>query len=124
MSSILVQIFIVVAWILLIAIILIYSFRHFSITLKTIAISIRGLFKGFRQKMWMTVGIGSIFALLYLGIVLLGSYLIDPKTRLNVFYLLYKHPIDFIYLGLLVFASITLCIYFTRMLIIYLCNKR
>ncbi len=123
-SSVFVQFLIVVAWILLMSVILVYSFTHFNKMIKTIPLSIRLLFKDFRQKMWMTAGIGSIFAMLYLIVVLAGSIFIDSKSRLDIFFLLYRHPTEFIYLGLLLFASITLCIYIARMLIIYLYNTR
>ena len=74
----------------------------------------------FRKKMWMTAGLGLFFGGLYLTLILLGSHIIDPELRLDIFHLLYKHPVEFIYLGLLVFACTTITIYLIRMIIIFL----
>lgn len=87
-------------------------------------IQLRSIFRGFGQKMWMTVGLGTLFFGLYFVIVLVGSFINDPEVRLNLFFLIYKHPIPFIYLGLLLFASISTGIYFVRMLIKHIYNTR
>lgn len=120
MSHTVIQLLIIITWIILISIIIIYSFRHFKIIKKTITFSIRNLFKDFKQKMWMTVGIGIVFASLFLAVVLGGTYFINSNTRTQIFTLLYKHPRDFIYIGLLLFAVVTLGIYVVRRVIIYL----
>lgn len=87
-------------------------------------VTMRNLFKGFRQKMWMTVGLGILFFGFYFLLVLIGSYIIDHESRQYLFLLIYQHPKAFIYFGLLLFASVTICIYLCRMVIIYLYNSK
>ncbi|MEI8366378.1 MAG: hypothetical protein WCF65_08155 [Parachlamydiaceae bacterium] len=87
-------------------------------------ISARFLLKNFGQKMWMTTGLGLFFAAIYLLVIFGGSYLFDEKSRLSLLLLMYKQPVDFIYLGLLTFACASLLIYFARMVIIHLYNTR
>lgn len=79
----------------------------------------RPLFRDFRQKMWMTVGLGVPFFGFYLALVLFGSSLIDSQTGQQLFLLFYKHPTEFIYLGLFIFACLSLSVYFVRMFIKY-----
>jgi hypothetical protein len=86
-------------------------------------VAVRTIFNGFRQKMWMTVGLGVVFFSLYLLIVLLGSYFKDQSARLDFFFLMYQHPVSFIYLGLLIFACMTSGIYLVRMVIKYIYNR-
>jgi hypothetical protein len=86
--------------------------------------SIHSIFKDFRQKMWMTVGLGTLFLSLYLIVVLLGSSVVDSQVRLNFFFLVYRHPVAFIYLGLLIFACISISIYIARLAIKYFYNTR
>ncbi|CUI17634.1 Conserved hypothetical membrane protein [Candidatus Protochlamydia naegleriophila] len=81
---------------------------------------IRPLFRDFKEKMWMTVGLGCLFFGLYLFLVLSGSVLINSEMGSNLFTLSYKNPIEFIYLGLFIFATLSLSIYLVRMMIKYL----
>ncbi len=81
---------------------------------------IRPLFRDFKEKMWMTVGLGCLFFGLYLILVLSGSALINSEIGLSLFILSYNNPIEFIYLGLFTFAALSLCIYLVRMMIKYL----
>lgn len=101
-----------------------FCLRHLTGVTSNLKESIRALFKDFRQKMWMTVGLGLLFFCVYILLVYIGSFVITSKTRLDFFFLLYRHPIDFIYLGLLAFACTSLCIYIARMVIKYLYNTR
>lgn len=87
-------------------------------------ISVQTIFKDFRQKMWMTIGLGILFFGFYLLIILLGSSLISAETRRNIFFLAYKHPSVFIYIGLLIFAAISIGIYLVRIVIKHLYNTR
>ena len=84
---------------------------------------VKTIFNGFRQKMWMTAGLGIVFFSVYLLIVLCGSYFKDPSARLDFFFLVYQHPVSFIYLGLLIFACMTSGIYLVRMIIKYIYNR-
>jgi hypothetical protein len=81
---------------------------------------IRPLTKDFREKMWMTIGLGSVFFGLYLLVVFGAASLIDLQNGLDLFYLSYAHPTEFIYLGMFAFATLSLAIYLVRMLIKYL----
>lgn len=84
---------------------------------------VKTIFNGFRQKMWMTAGLGVVFFSLYLLVVLGGSYFKDQSARLDFFFLMYKYPASFIYLGLLIFACITSGIYLVRIVIKYIYNR-
>lgn len=74
--------------------------------------------------MWMTVGLGIIFFGLYFLVIFFGATLNDSKMRLSIFFLLYKNPVRFVYLGLLTFALASTSIYLARVLIKYLYNKK
>lgn len=109
-------------WGLLIAGFLIYSTMHlFKMPLK---FSLRSLLLNFEQKMWMTAGLGLFFFSLYIGVVFFGSMTIDSNSRLNIFFLLYKHPTQFIYLGLFIFAFASLLSLFVRMVIKFFYNSK
>jgi hypothetical protein len=101
-----------------------YSGRHLYSLIKQKKYSPRPLFKNFREKMWMTIGLGILFFSFYLLIVLFSSSLISPQIGLNLFFLFYSHPTEFIYLGLFIFACMSLSIYLVRMLIKYLYTTR
>ncbi|HEV8052635.1 MAG TPA: hypothetical protein VGP47_09070, partial [Parachlamydiaceae bacterium] len=47
-------------------------------------IAVGSIFKEFRQKMWMTVGLGSVFFGLYLFTIALGYFFNDPASRLGI----------------------------------------
>lgn len=97
-----------------------FSFKHMIYLIKNRKISLRPAFKGFREKIWMTIGLGIVFFGFYFGLVILSSKLLTAESRQDFFRQVYTHPIEFIYLGLFIFASITLSIYLVRMLIKYL----
>ncbi|WP_075883298.1 hypothetical protein [Candidatus Protochlamydia sp. W-9] len=96
------------------------SMRYLVFLIKGKRYRLSHLLRGFREKIWMTFGLGFLFFGLYLGIVLLGSFLIDQENGQILFHLSYQHPIEFIYLGLFIFATISLLIYLVRMFIKYL----
>ncbi|MBA2368105.1 MAG: hypothetical protein H0V82_03670 [Candidatus Protochlamydia sp.] len=96
------------------------SLFYFIRMLKTKKSYLRPLIKDFREKMWMTIGLGLVFFGFYLFVVLGAAFVIDMQKGLNFFYLLYAHPTEFIYLGMFIFAALSLAIYFVRMLIKYL----
>lgn len=81
------------------------------------------LLKGFRQKIWMTVGLGVFFFGCYTLTLFLSSFWITPETRFRIFTLLHEHVVAFIYLGLGFFSAISLSIYAIRLLIIYLYTR-
>lgn len=109
--------------VLLIGWITLYSLRNATKILRTQRKPLKSVFYGFRQKMWMTVGLGILFFGFYLIAVLIGSQLINEK-KMDVFFIVYNHPILFIYLGLLIFMGISGSIYAARMVIKYLYNRR
>ena len=80
--------------------------------------SFKLLFKDFRRKMWMTVSLGGIFFSLYLLFVSLSVYLVQ-RWGTDLFFLLYRHPVEFVYGGLWLFAFLSLSIYLARMFIKY-----
>jgi hypothetical protein len=82
------------------------------------------ILRDFKKKMWMTVGLGALFFGSYLLLVFIASLLINSKTRLDIFFFLHEHAIASIYLGLLIFATISVSIYLVRLWIKYLYNKR
>jgi hypothetical protein len=67
----------------------------------------------------MTVGLGVLFFGLYLGVVFFTSRVIDQEIAQQLFELSYQHPLEFIYLGLFIFATFSLLIYLVRMFIKY-----
>lgn len=82
------------------------------------------LFKDFHQKMWMTIGLGLIFIIIYLLLAYLSTFLNDREKRLNWFFMVYQHPVIFVYLGLFTFAFFTTVIYLARLLIKYIYNAK
>ncbi len=87
-------------------------------------VSVRSLFKDFHQKMYMTAGLGGFFFSLYFFLVWIAALWIDPKTRLEYFSLVLQHPVEFIYLGLTTFATLSITIYMIRMVIKYRYNSK
>jgi hypothetical protein len=81
--------------------------------------SVKALFKEFNRKMWMTLSLGLLFFTLYLLTVALGSHLVR-QWGTDFFFLVYRHPVAFIYGGLWLFAFLSLSIYLVRMFIKYL----
>jgi hypothetical protein len=85
--------------------------------------ALRLMVKDFRQKMWMTIGLGLFFFGFYF--LLLWSFkFIDKSFWQNLFMQAYHSPILFIYAGLFIFAFISLSIYLVRMFIKYLFMTR
>lgn len=109
---------------LLIGLILFCSALYFAEKTMKRKVALRSIFKNFKQKMWMTAGLGVVFFSLYLLIVSLGSRFNDPSARLSFFFLVYEHPVAFIYLGLLTFAAFSTGIYLVRLVIKYFYNTR
>lgn len=81
--------------------------------------SLKVLFKDFKRKMWMTTCLGILFFGIYLLFVFAGLYLTN-NWESDLFFLLYHHPVEFIYGGLWLFACLSLSIYLARMFIKYL----
>lgn len=85
--------------------------------------SLNSIFHDFDKKLWMIAGLGPLFLGLYFLIIYLATFT-ETTTRLDFFFLLYKHPVEFIYLGLFIFASTTIGIYCARLLIKYVYNSK
>lgn len=106
--------FICILGLLFFSLVIFYAFKRFSRES-----SLKVLFKDFNRKMWMTVCLGFIFFGFYLCVILLSRYWI-PQWGTNLFFLMYQHPIPFVYGGLFLFAFLSLSIYLARMFIKYL----
>lgn len=113
------QIAIALLWIVLVAFMIFISVNFFKKVVQNRTYSLRPLFKDFRQKMWMTACLGILFLGLYLGFVLLSSQM-DPERKMELFLLAYKHPLKFVYLGLIFFIGISVSIILARTIIKYL----
>jgi len=85
--------------------------------------SIDSIFHDFDKKIWMVAGIGPLFFGLYFLLVYLATFT-ESTTRLNFLLLIYRQPVEFVYLGLFIFACTTLSIYGARLLIKYVYNSR
>lgn len=118
------RILIVFFLILLLGFLLFYLALHLTKLILKKPISARVVFKDFGQKMWMTVGMGIYFCVLYALITYVISLVTNFFGPQNLFQLLYKNPIAFIYLGLFVFVLATTSIYLVRMVIKFLYNVR
>lgn len=111
-------------WLILLAWLTYYSVHFFVKNISPRKSSLRFLFAGFRQKMWMTVGLGIIFFGLYALLVWLASSFFNFTNKQQIFLLMYRHPVKFIYLGLLIFVTISVSIYLARILIKHLYNSK
>lgn len=80
--------------------------------------SFKLLFKDFNRKMWMTLGLGLLFFSLYFLIVVIGSKVVRTWGT-DFFFLVYRHPVEFIYGGLWLFAFLSFSIYLARLVIKY-----
>lgn len=118
------KILLIVLAFLLIGIVLFYSSLYIAEKGMKKKVAVNAIFKEFRQKMWMTLGLGIVFFGFYLLLVVFGSYYKDPSSRLNFFFFVYEHPVLFIYLGLFVFALISASIYAVRVVIKHLYNTK
>ncbi len=85
--------------------------------------SINSIFHDFDKKIWMVAGIGPMFFGLYFLLIYLATFT-ESTTRLNFFFLLYKQPVKFIYMGLFIFACATISLYGARLLIKYVYNSK
>lgn len=77
------------------------------------------LFKDFKRKFAMTIGLSILFFCFYFGMVGLIFYLVH-FLQVDLFLMAYRNPIRAIYAGLWLFVSFSFCIYFARMVIKYL----
>lgn len=118
------QVILIMLGILFLGLIFLYLALKFTERLTKKKVVVHVIFRGFGQKMWMTVGLGLIFFSLYLLMAVFISYFDDPQHRLNFFFLVYEHPILFIYLGLFTFALTSTGIYAVRVVIKHLYNTR
>lgn len=80
--------------------------------------SVKALFKDFNRKIWMTLCLGLLFFSLYFMTVALGSYFVR-QWGADFFFMVYRHPVAFVYGGLWLFAFLSLSIYLVRMFIKY-----
>jgi hypothetical protein len=86
-------------------------------------VPLNSIFHDFGKKMWMAAGIGPLFFGLYFLVIYLATFT-ETTTRLDFFFLLYKYPVEFIYLGLFIFACTTVGIYCARIIIKYVYNSK
>lgn len=87
-------------------------------------IELRSVLNGFKQKIWMTLGLGIVFFGFYFLSIYAWSFFIHTTTHPDLFILLYHYPIYFIYLGLLIFASLSTAIYLIRLIIISIYHRK
>ena len=100
------------------------SYKTFIWIIRTKKTPIKSLLNNFKQKMWMTLGLGFIFFGFYFVLIFSISQLMSKEDWLSLFFYMYKEPTYFIYLGLFLFAFLSLSIYFVRMFIKYLYTTR
>ena len=112
------QALIITLGIICIGLIILYNVIQMTQLVTRKTISIRSLFYNFKQKMWMTAGIGLTFFSLYLLLIFLSSNLLDE--RLKFFLQVYQNPTAYVYMGLSIFIILSISIYLVRMFIIYL----
>jgi hypothetical protein len=74
-------------------------------------------FHGFKEKMWMTVGLGLTFFTLYFLMTLGLSVWLESTHKAALFSMAHSSPLEFIYMGLFLFATLSLCIYIVRLII-------
>jgi hypothetical protein len=103
---------------------LFYGALRLAETMMGRRVSVNVIFKDLKKKMWMTVGLGTLFFSVYLLIVVVARFLLDSNARLDLFFLLHRHSISFVYLGLLIFATVSVSIYLVRIWIKYLYNRK
>lgn len=94
----------------------IYIFKRFGSPLPR-------LFFEFDKKMWMTLGLGFSFLALYLFFVCSLSCLSNQYAT-RIFTFIQTNPTLSIYIGLFIFATLSLSIYLMRILIKYLYRIR
>lgn len=82
------------------------------------------IFKQFREKMWMTFGLGLAFTCMYLLSIYLSGWFVNKETFLNILSFGIKKPRYLVYLGLFIFSFNTLLIYLFRIIIKYFYLKK
>lgn len=87
-------------------------------------ITIKTLFHGFHQKIWMTAGLGIIFFGIYSFGIYASSIFISRENLRRLLAAIYRHPVASIYIGLFLFALTSAAIYVARMWIKYIYNNR
>ncbi len=110
--------------IIIIGLILLYAFTQITELITHKKVRLRSLFINFKQKMWMTAGLGIFFAGLYGFLLYYGSIKLDGKAKQALFHNVYQNPVHYIYLGLFIFVSISIIIYILRLIIIYFYNSK
>ena len=116
------QALIITLGIICIGLIILYNVIQMTQLVTRKTISIRSLFYNFKQKIWMTAGIGLTFFSLYLLLIFLSSNLLDE--RLKFFLQVYQNPTAYVYMGLSIFIILSISIYLVRMFIIYLFHSQ
>ena len=112
-------IFLILGFIFIFALLfLIYIFIRFNRRLGK-GRSVKILLKDFNRKIWMTTCLGISFFGFYFLMVMVGAPIIRSLSN-DLFVIVYRNPIKFVYLGLCLFAILSLTIYFVRMIIKYL----
>lgn len=86
-------------------------------------VSPRKILFNFKEKMWMTAGLGLFFFGSYLIILVTLSLFKHEMAGLDIFYFCYHNPTFCIYLSLGIFVLFSALIYTIRRLIIFLHNS-
>lgn len=119
-----VQALIITFCVIIIGCIILFNLIQIAQIITRKSVSIRSIFLNFKQKMWMTIGLGICFFSLYVGLLYASS--IAVNERLELFQKVYQNPLNSVYLGLSFFVAMTISSYLVRMLIIrvYYSKKR
>lgn len=107
---------------LLIFVLVVFGIVFYSI--KRYGSPIPKLFHEFDKKIWMTLGLGIIFFGFYFALVTAVSWILSADKAQKIFSFFRHYTIESIYIGLFIFAFITLSIYMARLFIKYLYSKR
>jgi len=125
MLTTVIQILGMLTWVLLIIWMIINGIPHIRKYRKSLKTAFLSLLKDLDQKIWMTVGLGILFTTLYLTLTYFGSTVFESdQAKLDFFFLLYKHPLEFVYFGLVFFVIISITICLVRSLIKNIYNNR
>lgn len=116
--------FIITFSIILIGLILLKSILIITELITHKKVSFTSLFFNFKQKMWMTIGIGTLFFSLYLFLLFFGAFKLNPQEKLALFFNAYQNPALYAYRGLGFFVSMTILSYVARMIIIFFYNSK
>lgn len=110
--------------IILIGLILLYTFTLIAELVTHKKVNLASLFLNFKQKIWMTVGLGIFFTGFYGLLLYYGSIKLDSKAKQALFSDVYQNPLYYVYLGLFIFVSISIMIYLLRLIIIRVYNSK